>query len=86
MLDSNFWNDKIKSKKIIKEKKLYEDLINSFEQSIKKLKDLDDLKELANEEENLSVQKEIFNNIIDLRNLVKKNEIKKINQRVKEYL
>ena len=76
MLDSNFWNDKIKSKKIIKEKKLYEDLINSFEQSIKKLKDLDDLKELANEEENLSVQKEIFNNIIDLRNLVKKNEIK----------
>ena len=76
MLDSNFWNDKIKSKKIIKEKKLYEDLINSFEQSIKKLKDLDDLKELANEEENLSVQKEIFNSIIDLRNLVKKNEIK----------
>ena len=76
MLDANFWNDKLKSKKIIKEKKLYEDLINSFEHAIKKLKDLDDLKELAIEEENLSIQKEIFNNIIDLRNLVKKNEIK----------
>ncbi len=76
MLDANFWNDKLKSKKIIKEKKLYEDLINSFEYSIKKLKDLDDLKELAIEEENLSIQKEIFNNIKDLRNSVKKNEIK----------
>ena len=76
MLDANFWNDKLKSKKIIKEKKLYEDLINSFEYSIKKLKDLDDLKELAIEEENLSIQKEIFNNMKDLRNLVKKNEIK----------
>ena len=27
MLDANFWQDKSKSKKIIKEKKLYEDLI-----------------------------------------------------------
>jgi len=34
------------------------------------------LKELAVEEENLSIQKELFNNIKDLRNLVKKNEIK----------
>ena len=76
MLDANFWNDKLKSKKIIKEKKLYEDLINSFEHSIKKLRDLEDLKKLAIEEENLSIQKEIFNNIKDLRNLVKKNEIK----------
>ena len=76
MLDANFWHDKIKAKKIIKEKKLYEDLINSFEQSIDKLKDLDDLKELAIEENNLSVQKEILNNIIGLRNSTKKNEIK----------
>ena len=76
MLDANFWQDKLKSKKIIKEKKLYEDLINSFEQSIDKLKDLDDLKELAIEENNSSVQKEVLNNIIDLRNLARKNEIK----------
>ena len=76
MLDSNFWQDKLKSKKVIKEKKLYEDLINSYEHSIEKLKDLDDLKELAIQENNLSVQKEILNNIIDLRNLARKNEIK----------
>ena len=34
MLGSNFWQDKLKSKKIIKEKKLYEDLINSFKKLI----------------------------------------------------
>ena len=47
MLDANFWHDKNKSKNIIKEKKLYEDLINSYNDTIKKLKDLDDLNELA---------------------------------------
>ena len=35
MLDANFWQDKLISKKIIKEKKLYEDLISSYEKSIK---------------------------------------------------
>ena len=35
MLNSNFWQDKIKSKNIIKEKKLFEDLINSFKTSLK---------------------------------------------------
>ena len=39
MLDANFWQDKIKSKNIIKEKKLYEDLLNSHEETQKKLKD-----------------------------------------------
>ena len=37
---------------------------------------LDDLSELALEEENQAVQKEILQNIKDLRVLVKKNEIK----------
>jgi len=67
MLDADFWHDKVNSKLIIKEKKLYEDLINSFEQSVNKLKDLSDLNELAIEENNLSIQKEILNNIMDLR-------------------
>ena len=35
MLDTNFWQDKNKSKNIIKEKKLYEDLINSYNDTIK---------------------------------------------------
>ncbi len=76
MLDANFWLDKINSKKIIKEKKLYEDLINSYEQSIKKIRDLEDLNTLAVEEKNQSIQNEILENIKDLRKIVKKNEVK----------
>ena len=76
MLESNFWQDKANSKKIVKEKKLYEDLINSFETSIKKLKDLDDLSELALEENNETIQNEILYNIKELRKDVKKNEVK----------
>ena len=30
MLEANFWQDKDNSKKIIKEKKLFEDLINTL--------------------------------------------------------
>ena len=74
MLDANFWQDKNNSQKVIKEKKLYEDLINSFNNSDERLKDLDDLFQLAMEEENLVVQKEVLNNIKELKNDVKKNE------------
>ncbi len=76
MLDANFWQDKNISKNIVKEKKLFEDLINSHNNSIEKLKDFDDLYELAVEENNQIVEKEILQNIKDLRILVKKNEIK----------
>ena len=76
MLDANFWQDKDNSKKVIKEKKLYEDLVNSLNHSIQKLKDFDDFNELAIEENNVAVQKEILQNIKDLKKEVKKNEIK----------
>ncbi len=76
MLDTNFWKDQSKSKNVIKEKKLYEDLLNSFNESNKKLKDLDDLNQLALEENNIDIQKEVLNNIKDLKKLVKKNEVK----------
>ena len=76
MLESNFWQDKSNSQKIIKEKKLYEDLINSYDHSIKSLKDLDELNDLALEENNQSIIKDILVNIKDLKNLTKKNETK----------
>ena len=76
MLQANFWQDKSYSKKVVKEKKLYEDLIGSFETSLNKLNDLDDLNQLAIDENNVNIQNEIFENIKDLRELVKKNEIK----------
>ena len=76
MLDANFWQDKNKSQTVIKEKKFYEDLMNSFLNSIEKLKDLNDLFELALEEENIMVQDEILQNVKHLKDEVKKNEIK----------
>ena len=68
MLEANFWQDKDNSKKVIKEKKLYEDLVNSLNQSIQKLNDFDDLNELALEENNLAVQEETLQNIKDHKN------------------
>jgi len=76
MLDANFWQDKAKSKTILKEKKLLEDLVNSHSGSLKKLNDLNDLYKLALEENDDSVKNEVFKNIKDLRAVVKKNEIK----------
>ena len=76
MLEAGFWQDKLKSQKIIKEKKLFEDLLNNYEYSNTKLKDLDDLYELAIEENNIAIQNEVSQNIFDLRSVAKKNEIK----------
>ena len=76
MLDSNFWQDKSNSQKIIKEKKLYEDLINSYDVSVKSLKDLNELNELALEEKNQLIVNEVLESVINLKKLTKKNETK----------
>ena len=76
MLDADFWQDKLNSKKIVKEKKLFEDLINSFDESIQKLRELDEYKQLAIEENNQDIINEVDENIKFLKNKVRKNEIK----------
>ncbi len=76
MLDANFWQNKKNSKEVLKEKKLFEDLINSLEDTALRLKDLDDLNELAIKEKNLEIQNEIFSSLKDLRKLARQNEIK----------
>tara|TARA_B100001121_G_scaffold210575_1_gene184469 strand:- start:783 stop:1763 length:981 start_codon:yes stop_codon:yes gene_type:complete len=76
MLNANFWQNKKHSQNIIKEKKLFEDLINTYSDSIKQLKELDDLNQLAIEESNQTIQNEIIGNIETLKKVVKKNEIK----------
>ena len=76
MLESNFWQDKSISQKIIKEKKLCEELINSYDNSIKSLADLHELNELALEEKNQSIITEVLKDIKDLKRLAKKNETK----------
>mgnify|MGYP001410833505 FL=1 len=75
MLNENFWQDKIKSKKIVKEKKLFEDLINSFKSISQKLQDSNELYELASQENNQEILNELYINIKEVRNLARKNEI-----------
>ena len=52
MLEADFWQDKSKSKKILKEKKLFEDLTNSYKDTEKNLVDYKELYKLALEENN----------------------------------
>ena len=60
-MEPNFWKDKPKAEKILKEKKLYEDLVNSYEVSLKEFNEISDLYDLALEENNQSVLKESEN-------------------------
>ena len=76
MLEDNFWQDKSKSQKIIKEKKLFEDLINSSEKSTQEFNDLEDLYKLAFEENNSEIQVEVYQKLKELRIRVKENEIR----------
>jgi peptide chain release factor 2 len=76
MLEENFWQNKSISQKIIKEKKLYEELLNSFNNSVNSLKELHELNELALEEKNQSIITEVLENIKSLKKNVKQNEIK----------
>jgi peptide chain release factor 2 len=76
MLENDFWQNKSSSQKTIKEKKLYEELINSYDNSVKTLTDLHELNELALEEKNHSIIAEVLEGINDLKKLAKKNETK----------
>ena len=76
MLEDNFWQDKINSQKLVKEKKFYEDLINSLNSSVERLNDFEDLNKLALEENNSAVQSDIIQNIKQLSSEIKKSEIK----------
>jgi len=76
MLEANFWQDKSRSKKILKEKKLFEDLTNSFKNSEKNLADFKELYKLAIEESNNDLLFELSNNLKQLKSEIKKTEIK----------
>ena len=76
MLQANFWLDKYKAQKIIKEKKFQEDLIKSYNLSVKECNEISDLFDLAVEENNKLIINESLKNLEQLRSKAKKNEIK----------
>ena len=63
MLQANFWLDKHKAQKIIKEKKLQEDLIKSYNLSVKECNEISDLFNLAVEENNKLIINESLKNL-----------------------
>ncbi len=75
-MEPNFWENKPKAEKILKDKKIYEDLVHSYELSLKQYNEIIDLYNLALEENNQIILKESENNINDLYKNIKKNEIK----------
>jgi peptide chain release factor 2 len=76
MLENDFWQNKSNSQKIIKEKKFYEDLINSYDSCVKSINDLHELNELAIEEKNQPIINEVIESLKKLKKLAKKNETK----------
>ena len=75
-MEPNFWQNNSKAEKILKEKKLFEDLVQSYKSSLKQFDEITDLYNLALEENNQSVLKESKNNILQLFKNIKKDEIK----------
>ena len=76
MLGASFWQDKNKVQKVIKEKKFQEDIINSYNSSVKQCKEILDLFNLAVEENNTSLINDSLKSIEELRFKTKKNETK----------
>ena len=76
MLEATFWQDKNEAQKAIKEKKFQEDLINSYNSSIKECKEISDFLNLAIEENNTSVINDSIKNLEELKFKTKKNETK----------
>ncbi len=76
MLEADFWQNKLRSKKILKEKKLFEDLTSTYKNSEKNLSDYKELYKLVLEENNNDLCKELINNLKKLKEDIKKTEIR----------
>ena len=72
----NFWNNREKAEKILKEKKNYDLIVNSFNQFDKEQKDLYDIFLLAKEENNNQIINEVLYKFKNLKIKIKKLEIK----------
>ena len=72
----NFWKNKQEAEKILKDKKFFEDLVETYKSHLIQLSELEDLFQLAEEENNQQIIDEVFIKIKELKNKVKKNEVK----------
>ena len=76
ILNSDFWENKSNSEKILKEKKMYDELVNSYKNSFQKCNEIIEFYNLAKDENNIELAKESIINLKELNKKVKQNEIK----------
>tara|TARA_B100002003_G_scaffold123834_1_gene114316 strand:- start:35 stop:1087 length:1053 start_codon:yes stop_codon:yes gene_type:complete len=71
----NFWKNKLNAQKILKEKKFFENILENFNSTINELENLEQLLELAVNENNTEVIKDCEKKINLLLNQIKKTEV-----------
>ena len=75
LLSENFWKDKEKVKKTVKEKKIFEDILNSYNKSSNEINNIKDLFNLANQEKNDEIIEDCNLKIEEILKVIKKSEI-----------
>ena len=75
-MKETFWKDKIRSKKVIREKNFIEGIVNFYKNSLKNLDNLKDLQQLALDEQDRDTLLDCSNKIILILKETKKFEIK----------
>ena len=71
----NFWKDKILVKKTVKQKKIFEDILKSYQGSVIEISNINDLYGLAIQEKNDEIINDCFLKLQEIHKSVKKNEI-----------
>ena len=74
-LKENFWKDKNLVKKTVKQKKIYEEILHSYQKSLTDLKNLKDLYSLAFKEKDEETIQDCKKKIEEISREIKKNEI-----------
>jgi peptide chain release factor 2 len=72
----NFWKDKAKVKKVVKQKKLYTDIISSFEDSEKEIRNIKDIYKLGLEENDNEIINDCLEKVENIQKQIKINEVK----------
>ena len=70
-----FWKDKILVKKTVKQKKIFEDILKSYQGSVIEISNINDLYGLAIQEKNDEIINDCFLKLQEIHKSVKKNEI-----------
>ena len=75
ILNPNFWKDKVLAQKVVKEKKFFENILNSFNSTINEIENLEDLVKLALKENDNSVIKDCEKKTYLILKEIKKTEV-----------